>query len=603
MEKKLHILPIVIFLTMVHSRSTDAATHTVINTNDSGAGSLRQAIIDANADAGPTRLINFAIPGTPPFVITPLTFFDLIVVPNTTVDGTSQAGWAPNSPVIVIDGSSLPAPGVVTGMLTISATDNCIIQGFVLNNASKSQQLGILITDNGAIGANNNAVYGCFIGTDVTGTIAAPNRNGMRVNAFTNDSSNNNIIGGPNLGQRNLISGNTGLGLYLLKNTNSTVIQNNYIGTDITGTLAIPNNAAGILVQGSLTPLPTERCTGTIIGGPSAQEGNLISGNANGTGIVGIALQENVFATVIQNNLIGVDVTGTLPLPNDLAILAAGNSTIAPVDGTSIQGNVISASTFNGIALQENITNSTITGNFIGTDKTGTLNLGNGNSGILIQSFNGFGFTFAQPLVTLAGSGPCFNNAVGGTNPGDKNIICFNGQAVSGDQFGVFVQGDNISQDDLNPILENSIFLNKSNGIELQTGGNNLQIPPILISALLDPINNNVIVKATAPTTPAASNFRLEFFTNNTNRNPITEGQRFIGAIPSVPSGTTVQQVFTVPLPLIPATAFISATATNLNNTGGTPGDTSPFTLNLSTTSAAISPISMAIIINYCSLI
>ena len=42
-----------------------AATYTVVNTEDAGAGSLRQAILDANSHAGPD-IIMFSIPKTVP---------------------------------------------------------------------------------------------------------------------------------------------------------------------------------------------------------------------------------------------------------------------------------------------------------------------------------------------------------------------------------------------------------------------------------------------------------------------------------------------------------------------------------------------------------
>ena len=52
-------------LLFLAAAAAPAATFTVINTNDTGAGSLRQAIADANGSAGP-HTINFNIPGADP---------------------------------------------------------------------------------------------------------------------------------------------------------------------------------------------------------------------------------------------------------------------------------------------------------------------------------------------------------------------------------------------------------------------------------------------------------------------------------------------------------------------------------------------------------
>ena len=83
-----------------------AATHTVISVADVGPGTLRQAIIDSNADAGPTRLINFAIVGAAPFIISPLTTLPDIVAP-VTVDGYTQPGAVPNTDPLVSNANIL----------------------------------------------------------------------------------------------------------------------------------------------------------------------------------------------------------------------------------------------------------------------------------------------------------------------------------------------------------------------------------------------------------------------------------------------------------------------------------------------------------------
>ena len=542
---------------------SQSITHLVTNINDSGSGSLRQAIIDLNLDATPPYAINFAI-GTGVQTIQPITDLPFITKSNAVIDGTTQPGWAIDNPQIVINGSLLPMPGIATGIITLSATSNTIIQGLVINGANKSSQYGILISDNVPTGAHSNAIYGCFVGLDQTGTVAQPNRNGIRINAFTPTTSDNNIVGGTLPGQRNVISGNANGGLQLLKNVNNTIIKGNYIGTDKTGTIAIANGGFGIASFGSLTPLADESNIGTIIGGTSAAERNIIAGNTNSStqSGIGIVLWYNTLNSQIINNYIGVDVTGNNSLPNDYGVycFGTGPGTNGQVNNNQFINNVISNNLFMGMFLQNNIVNSIIQGNYIGTNAS-SASFGNGAAGIVIQGDTDL---------------PCTNNLIGGTSASQANIITNNGYSVA-PGYGVMIGGSATSPDILNPILGNSIYNNADSGIFLYNGGNNEQPIPTVNSAILFP-GNTVTVIVTAPTTPVGAQFRIELFANMMNRTPITEGQRFIGSIQPVAAGASVTTTITVPAPALLTPLYISATATNLNNISNTPGDTSPFT-------------------------
>src|SRR5207249_11910472 len=114
-----------------------------------------------------------------------------------------------------------------------------------------------------------------FIGTDPTGTQAlpAPGTDGDGFDIVSiNGTPTSNIIGGAAPAARNLISGsyNSGIAVYANGSVQGTVIQGNFIGTDITGTVALPNNI-GISINPSTFS--------TVIGGSMPGEGNLISGN------------------------------------------------------------------------------------------------------------------------------------------------------------------------------------------------------------------------------------------------------------------------------------------------------------------------------------
>lgn len=526
---------------------------TVTTTSDSGAGSLRQAILDINSDPLMPHIINFSI-NSGLQTISPLSALPPITSSYTLIDGTSQPEWSSN-PIIVIDGSLVPP--YTTDGITLSGVHNCLIHGLAINNGFNN---GILITDNG-IGSNNNAIIECFIGTDYTGTYASPNYNGITINGSTNVINNGNIIGDASLTLKNLISGNANCGVILTTNVNNTAIQNNFIGTDITGTCALSNSKGGISITGSFTPVITEQCLGNII------RNNLISGNSIG----GILLQANTVATIIQGNLIGVDTTGIVALPNDVGVISQGlvppdpsNPTNGAVMNTDFSGyNTISGNSSHGIVLTTNSLNTTLEGNFIGTDTTGTLNLGNGGHGILIQ-----GSTNA----------PCTNTIVGANE--HSNIIAFNGTSLFTPCNGVLIAGDATTPDIINSVLKNTIVNNSGAGIALLNNSNHLQSPPTILKALLNTDGDLFGIVVTAPSTPSDATFRLDFFINNADRSPITEGQSCIASIPALPAGQTTTLIFPLSSPIAP-NLWASATATNLNNLGSRPGDTSPFSNNV----------------------
>src|SRR5207245_6428922 len=108
--------------------------------------------------------------------------------------------------------------------------------------------------------------------------------------------------GGSTAAARNVISGNGGSILIENAGTTGNLVQGNYVGTDITGTKALPNGD-GILI---------EQTSNNTIGGSTAGSGNLISGN----GLYGVALPDAT-GNQVQGNFIGTDVTGTNPIPND----------------------------------------------------------------------------------------------------------------------------------------------------------------------------------------------------------------------------------------------------------------------------------------------
>ena len=194
------------------------------------------------------------------------------------------------------------------------------------------------------------------------------------------------------------------------------LIQGNYIGTDISGTSARPNQLDGVLVDSA---------TGAIIGTDGngvgdAGEGNLISGNAE-RGIRLFSASNNVIA----GNLIGVTASGTLPLPNGTKGLSIDNGSNnnrigTNGDGTSdaIEKNVIAGNDSGGIELFGSGSN-VIAGNFIGSSADGLQLIRNNGTGIAISLNSSIRNDLSRNLlfgnlnqaIDLGNDGPTSNDA------------------------------------------------------------------------------------------------------------------------------------------------------------------------------------------------
>jgi parallel beta-helix repeat protein len=519
---------------------------TVTNINDSGTGSLRQAILDANSMGGGT--IAFNIPGTGVHTISPLTALP-IITQTVTIDGYTQSGAMMNSnpPTMGLNTAlRIELSGVNSGSnfsgLVINAP-NCTVRGLVINR---------FVGDGIRVCSNGNVFEGNFIGTNPAGTMALGNGSGAVggiVFGFCGTPLNC-TIGGTTPAARNLISGNSASGIVLGSGSGNTV-QGNLIGTDVTGTLALGNALGGVGTNG----------TGALIGGTTVNARNIISANNRGIDLSGGSNH------TVQGNFIGTDVTGTIALGNPNVGLSlntgVSNTTIGGLTATpgTPPGNLISGNNGNSaVILGQDTTANLIQGNIIGADITGTQPLGNIPGGIIINGHD---------------------NTVGGTDANARNIIAFNGGGApmcNVTLSGIWVHNSPAIN---NAILGNSIFSNAGLGIDLEfdgdpncvepndncdvdTGPNNLQNYPVLTSATSGGGNTTVQGNLNSA---ANTTFRVEFF-DNTQCDPFGngEGEIFIGSTDVITDGNcngTIDVTFPV---AVVAGHVITATATDPNN-------------------------------------
>jgi CSLREA domain-containing protein len=358
-------------------------------------------------------------------------------------------------------------------------------------------------------------------------------------------------------------------GIRIVTGGDANVISGNYIGTDATGSVDLGNGSDGVhIANGSQD---------NVIGGDTPGERNVISGNdENGVYIYGSGTTSNT----ISGNYIGTDATGTVDLGNSwVGVFIGGGSEDNVIGGdTAAERNVISGNDQRGVYITHSgTTSNTISGNYIGTDATGTVDLGNSWNGVFIASGSHGnvigGDTAAERNVVsgndwdgvlISGSGTTSNtisgnyigtdasgvsdlgnswdgvhisngpqdNVIGGDTPGEPNIIAFN-------DIGVRVDGATTTG---NTITQNSIHSNAALGVDLTSGGNTELTAPTI--ALADCLS---LYFGTAP-----GNATVELFTG-----PDEEGKTYLTTVSADGGGNwSLWDSFTLD-------TYVTATATD----------------------------------------
>jgi hypothetical protein len=318
---------------------------------------------------------------------------------------------------------------VAIRLLPPSGDNNTVGPGNVITDSTTGITTGS--------GASGNSIVGNKIGTNAAGTAIAPEgANGTGIQLF---GGNNNTIGGSTAANRNIISGNsTGLQISTAAATGN-VIKGNFIGTDVNGTADL-GNGNGIFLSGGTT--------NNTIGGTIPGEANLVSGNVSAN----ITLTEpGTSSNTLRGNIVGPDLNlngATMGNGDGVVIMSgASNNAIGP-------RNVISDNLVGAYVQGSGTTGNAIRGNFIGTNLSGNSAVPNSLDGVRIDS-------------------SAASNTIGGTTPGDGNVIAHN----TGD--GVEVNGSATTG---NAVRGNSIHSNTGLEINNVAGGNLELLPPTITS-------------------------------------------------------------------------------------------------------------------------
>ncbi len=478
------------------------ATFGVTSTADAGLGTLREAILSANATTGPD-IILFNIEGDGQHVIEPLTPLPAITE-QVEIQGYTQPGAVANSS----DGNDDEETDIavltirIDGSMAGPTADGLIIQG------SNSAISGLSITGFGGAGivietvdpdnpAVGNRLFGNFVGIDDFNE-ATRNPVTAESNPFANGlgiriAASNNRIGGTLPSGRNIIQGNIDAGVLLTTEEGT--------GNLVEGNFILDNGGDGVLLESS------NNFVGEAIGEGPAGGGNVISGNQRGVVLSGIAARGNI----IINNEIGTDVglpgfeeptRGVSSRPNQeegVFIDRAPDNSIGGNGGNT--RNVIAANISDGIRIQgETAAGNRVRNNYIG------FNL-RGNVVSILPNQNGI--AIAAP-----------RNVIGGQTEGERNTIAENGRngiSIS----GALATGNEVQGNYIGTIQGGDDFGNSFDGILVD------QAPDNLIGGdtpgagnVISANNNGVVIKGAG----AAGNRVLGNFIG-----PASDGQTDLG--------------------------------------------------------------------------
>ena len=466
--------------------ATPSVYYTVTNTNDSGTGSLRDAITSVNASStSQYSAITFSVAG----VITLKSDLPALTK-KVLIDGTTAPGY--------VAGNTTTAPVVAVNFDNAGA-------GFIFDSGSAGSGISALsIIGSGSNGitlnAGNIVLLGNYIGVNLSGAAAGNARSGIYIAAT---STNNTIGSNPKSISglySNVISGNTLHGIHIVGSAGNK-IQANAIGTNPAGTAAIPNRGNGIyvtyfsvdnLIGGTAyynaatgqTNNPTGNKGTVPIVSIAPPLGNLISGNA----LNGVLIDEGSELTVLSGNFIGTNNVGTSAIGNTLdgvLIRNANNNSLIGCtfeDQPFIYYNVLSGNGANGLHVSSS--NAVlIQANFFGAGANNASMVPNGIHGILVDgSSAGVQVGGVIPLGNVSAGNTKDGIRVGGTVSGFTTfntfggLYAFQGAAPNGEN------GIAINATGGNNLIRTNVFSgNRENGIKIFGAATGVTVDPNVV--------------------------------------------------------------------------------------------------------------------------
>ena len=451
------------------SASVTGSTVIVTNTNDSGAGSLRQALIEANTGVcTATCNVQFAI-GSGAQTIPLASGLPTINVPIV-IDGTTQPGYSGTALISIdVNADTTNVPGLnLTG-------SNSTLRALVVLHAHNH---GVIL--GGSTGGNT--IQSCAIkGNDLEGIHV---------------TSGNNTIGGATASLGNAVFANGDSGIVLIGTTASNnIVRSNLIGVDTTGATAWANGIDGVQIL--------DGASGNTI------DLNTISGNTN-SGVYltssGAPTQNNT----IQGNRIGTDVSGAFGIGNGVAGIYLGCS--AP--NNSIGGSTVA------------------TRNVIGGNGTGIHNLGCGSDGnVIAGNYIGTaanGTTAISNGIGIELEGGAAQTTIGGTTTSAANLIANNptaGVKILSPAAGNGILHNTITSNGIGINLDNLPLSTTNDATDSDTGANNLQNAPVISAASLSGSNLNVTLSVDSSSVAATQSLVVELF----KADGFGQGKQFLG--------------------------------------------------------------------------
>ena len=311
------------------------------------------------------------------------------------------------------------------------------LSGVAIGSGASNNTVGGSVAGSGDVisGNTGDGVYISDLGTNenvVEGDIIGTGGGGMRAvpnydGVVIQNGAADNTIGGTSAAARDLISGNTEDGVHIVDSgTQGNVVEGDYIGLAVGGSTAVGNGASGVAIFAG--------ASNNTIGGTAAGSGDVISGTVgDGLYITGGGTNANV----VEGSYIGTDYTGTIAVHNNVGVYIGGGATNNTIGGTSSSArDVISGNTAYGVQLfNVGTAGNVVEGDYIGLASGGTSALANGVSGVAIY-------------------GSANNNTIGGSVAGSGDVISGNtdngvyisdsgtvGNVVEGDLIGTGAGG------------------------------------------------------------------------------------------------------------------------------------------------------------------